>query len=253
MKKFFALIIAVILLFCGVSWCADAPTIPAVKAVIVPCPKTTMASDCFECHIRGNFLVKETTPDAYLVYPVDFMRLFVDDGKVIGYFLLSDVNSESINKFFDYLWLHNVKKAIIEIHSPGGGLFDAQRIVGIMRYWQARGILVETRLFGAAFSAAFYIFVAGDVRLVDEYSDLMWHEIQSFEGFGFRISTPSDKEEAAKVLRHLQDVRNEYLATRGKLSKAEIDEKIKKREFWMSGKDAVKMGFATGLITKKIK
>jgi len=46
----------------------------------------------------------------------------------------------------------------------------------------------------------------------------------------------------------LQDVRNTYLATRGKLSKAEIDARVAKKEWWMSGKEAVELGFADGFI-----
>ncbi len=239
------IIITAMILFLAVPvWAAEVG-----KSPITPCPKTTMVTDCLKCHVEGSFRVKETPPDAHLAYPVSTMRFVFDEGKLAGYFLLSDVDSADISKFFDYLWLHEIRKAIIEIHSPGGPLFDAQRIVGLFRYWQSKGILIETRLFGAAFSAGFYIFTAGDVRLVDEYSDLMWHEVQSFSGFGLKVETPSDREEAAKILRHLQDVRNEYLATRGKLSKAEIDAKVSKREFWMSGMEALKFGFATGFIS----
>ncbi len=239
------IIITAMILFLAVPvWAAEVG-----KSPITPCPKTTMVTDCLKCHVEGNFRVKETAPDAQLIYPTESMRLIVEDGKIVGYFLLSGVDSESISKFLEYLTQHEINKAVIEIHSPGGALFDAQRIIGLIREWQSRGGHVTTKLYGAAFSAGFYIFTVGDVRLVDQYSDLMWHELQTFEGFGFKVSTPSDKEEAARVLRHLQDIRNAYLATRGKLSKAEIDAKISKREFWMSGMEALKFGFATGFIS----
>ena len=63
-----------------------------------------------------------------------------------GYFFLTDIDSDAIKKFFDYLAQHQIKRAVIEMHSPGGALFDAQRIVGLMRYWQSRGIRIEIRL-----------------------------------------------------------------------------------------------------------
>ncbi len=248
MRKFAITIIAIYAILFGTihyGYAAD----EAVVSLFKYCPKTTMARDCLICHVVSNFRVKETAPDAHLVYPFEGMKIIMEGNTLKGYYLLTGINSIEISKFFDYLHRHNIKKAIIELHSPGGALFEAQRIVGIIRYWQSNGVIVETRLFGAAFSAGFYVFVAGDIRLVDKYSDLMWHELQSFEGFGLNVSTPSDKEEAAKVLRHLQDVRNEYLSTRGKLSKKEIDEKISKKEFWMSGEEAIKYGFADGLIT----
>ena len=258
MKRLFLFVLGILLIavtgFSGTSHPPeDRPpeTTREDKAQFVKCPETTMQRECLTCHIAGKmpgaktrFPVKEAAPDVWRVYPTPSMQIIEDE----GYFFLTDIDSEAIKKFFNYLAQHQIKKAVIEMHSPGGALFDAQRIIGLMRYWQSQGIRIETRLFGAAFSAGFYIFTAGDVRLVDEYADLMWHEIQTFSGFGFQIETPSDKEEAARVLRHLQDIRNDYLATRGKLTKQEIDAKIARKEFWMSGKEAVEFGFADEFI-----
>jgi len=173
----------------------------AEKFQSVKCPKTTMQRDCLTCHVTGkmpgsksSFPVKEAPPDAWRVYPNASMKVL--DGA--GYFYLTDIDSKAIKEYFDYLKLHKITQAVIEIHSPGGPLFDAQRIVSLIQSWQASGGTVETRLYGAAFSAGFYIFVAGDNRLVSPNADLMWHEVQSFSGFGFKMETPSDKEEAAK-------------------------------------------------------
>lgn len=208
------------------------------------CPKTQMQRDCLQCHVVGDFRVRETAPDAGLVYPNASMRVI----NSVGYFYLTEIDSKGIREFFEYLDLHKIKWAVIEIHSPGGALFDGQRIVSYIQAWQAKGGKVETRLYGMAFSAGFYIFVAGDHRLVARDADLMWHELQSFEGFGAKITTPSDQEEKTRILRHLQNIRNAYLASRCKLSKAEIDNRVSKKEWWMSGADAVKFGFADGYL-----
>ena len=182
---------------------------------------------CFACHTE--IIAEAISLDAQII---------LENNKPVGYFLLSAINSIEVKAFFDRLDRHKVKRAIIEIHSPGGNLFEAQRIVGLMRHWQSEGGKIETRLLGAALSAGFYVFIAGDVRLVDRDSDLMWHEIQSRN---------VDDDYARK---HLQAIRNRYIATRGKLTKAEIDTKISKQEFWMSGKEAVRFGFATGFLDK---
>ncbi|MBU4449622.1 MAG: ATP-dependent Clp protease proteolytic subunit [Proteobacteria bacterium] len=239
MKKL--ILVAVFLLAPVLGWAGDDK-----KEGFKPnaCPKTTMQKDCLTCHVAGDFRVKETAPDAGLVYPNTSMKVI--DGA--GHFFLTDIDSTGIKQFFDYLATHKIKAAVIEIHSPGGALFDAQRIVNIMQTWQSRGGTVETRLYGAAFSAGFYIFVSGDVRLVSPYADLMWHEIQSYEGLGMKILTPSDQEEKTRVLRHLQDVRHTYLATRGSLTKEEIDKRVSKKEWWMSGADAVALKYADGFI-----
>jgi len=246
MKKLIAILI--ILLLAVPVWAAEDKDKDSGK-----CPKTLMQKDCFSCHIAGNFKVKETAPDAHLVYPVFGMRI-ADDGPYgkIGYYHLKDIDASYIKSFFDYLDLKGIKKAVIDIHSPGGPLFDGQRIIGLIRDWQKNGGTVTTKVYSMAFSAGFLVFVSGDVRLVDEYAELMWHEIQSYSGFGFTISTPSDKEQEGKIMRHLQDVLHEYLSTRCKLSKEEIDRRVSKRqEWWMSGKKAVEFGFADGFIAGK--
>jgi len=199
--------------------------------------------------MSGNkFTLKETPADNHLVYPVSGMKIIGDT----GYYLLTDITAGYVEAFFAYLKSKAIKKAVIDIHSPGGALFDGQKIVGLIREWQKSGGTVTTKVYSMAFSAGFLVFAAGDRRLVDPFAELMWHEIQSYSGFGMTISTPSDKEDAARIMRHLQDVLHEYLATRGKLTKKEVDQKVSKRqEWWMSGKKAVEFGFADGFIAGK--
>ena len=216
----------------------------------VQCPKTTMQEDCLKCHIVGNFKVRETLPDAHLSYPNTNTKILGwETTKTYGYFSLKEISDDAIRDFFRYLDQHRLNMAIVEIHSPGGALFDAQRIVNIMLEWQSKGNIIETRLYGIAASAGFYIFQAGNKRLVSPNADLLWHEIRTIEGWGLpRVMTPSDKEQEAKVFRHLQDIRNNWLATRCKLTKEKIDELIKYKDWWMSGKQAIEFGFADGYI-----
>ena len=217
------------------------------KLQINQCPKTTMQRDCMTCHVLAGkkFALKESSNDAWRVYPANTPMNVIDG---VGYFHLSEIDARGIMTFFNYIKQHNIKRVVIEIHSPGGALFDAQKIVNIIKTYQASGGIVEMRLYGMAFSAGFYIFVSGSPRLVSPDADLMWHEIQSFEGFGAKITTPSDQEEKTRILRHLQNVRNAYIASCGKITKEEIDKKVSKREWWMTGTEAIECGFADGYV-----
>lgn len=210
------------------------------------CPKTKMTIDCLKCHTIPNFKLKESFSDETLQYPIKEMRIINN----IGYLLLREIDDNQIKKFFDYLDIKNIKNAVMEIHCPGGGLFAASRVINLMAYWEIRGGTIETRVYGFALSGGFMVFIAGSKgnRFVSPYADLMWHEVISFEMFAIKIMTPSDKEEEARILRHLQDMRNNWIATRGKISKEELDAKTKKREWWISGKEAVEFGFADGFI-----
>lgn len=215
------------------------------------CPQTKMQEDCLKCHVKGNFKVKETPPDAYLAYPSDKIKIKGwENNNLYGYYLLEEIRPGEVMELFDYMRLKGIKRVVIEIFSPGGSLFGAQKIVALINEYQQGGNIVETRLYGAGLSAGFYVFVSGTKghRFVSPQSHLMWHELLSLKGVGWVFETPSDSEESAKILRHIQNIHNEWLSTRGNLSKTEIDGLIRKKEFWISGKQAIEFGFADGFI-----
>jgi len=209
-----------------------------------PCKKGYMNEDkCFLCHTVPNNKLKEANPDETRNYPVSNMVIRGD----IGYYTLEEVNAVAVWRFFDYLENHNVKKAVFEIMSPGGSLFVAWTIVSYMRNFPGT---VETRVRSYAASAGCLIFVGGDIgkRYISKTAMLMWHELWTFEFLS--IKTPSSTEDEAKTLRKFQDNTNQWLADRTNLSKAEIDEKVKRKEFWINGKEALEYGFADGIIQK---
>ena len=217
------------------------------------CPKTAIKgslSDCLACHVVPDFALKEKSFGHNLVYPTHDMNIIFDkEGKPEAvFYMLSNINSDAIKEVLDYTYYHNLKKVIIEIHSPGGSLFGAWRIVGLFRSWIDRGMIIETHVNGFAASAGFLIFTSGSdgYRFVSPQAELMWHELMTFEMF--KISTPSSQEEQARVLRHLQDTANEWLASKSHLTKDQLDEKVRKREFWLNGQEAVEMGFADGFL-----
>jgi len=238
MKRLFILAI-VLALMAGVAYSES--ELPPLKFSI--CPKTLMRDSCLTCHAYPSFVLKEIGPNARYDYPVAGMKI-TDD---VAYYVLSDINATEVQRVFDYvLWHPVVRKIIIEVHSPGGSLFDAYKIVGMMQHMMSLGYTIETRVYGFAASAGFMVAASGSNghRFVSPTAELMWHELMSFSLFS--IDTPSDSEEKARVLRHLQDTANEWLAKVSKMTLVEINDKIRKREFWMNGSQAIKYGFADG-------
>ena len=217
------------------------------KPEVARCPVTTImgkASDCLLCHIIGNFRVKETVPDKWRDYPNRNMRVVEDGKQMVAYYYLTEIYSGQIDEFFNYITRYNIKQAVLEIHSPGGSLFDAWRIVGLMNVAKTRGIVVETRCNGFAASAGFLIFISGTMghRAISPTAELMWHELYSLKFLA--IDTPSSSEDEARTLRHLQDTANAYIASRSSLTKDELDKRVRNKEFWMNGAQALKDGFA---------
>jgi len=217
------------------------------------CPKTLMDNSCFDCHIKPSFKLKETKPDAHLDYPNGVKIL---DGK--GYFYIGSITSgggHKIEEYFNYLRLHKIGHAVIEIYSPGGSLFEAWRIKGLMNEFQDGGGIVETRVRGFAASAGSIVFIAGSkgYRVANPQAELMFHELGVFKGgmFYIELVTPSSAEDEAKTLKHLQSTITSWLATRGKISREELAELIKKKEFWFTGEEAFKFGYVDKLVHGK--
>lgn len=128
MRRIFLVCLIAMLVAFLVSLCNGAPPekTKSMVALGVPtefegvCPKTTMTKSCLTCHVAPSFKLKESAPDAGLDYPVTNMKLIgTADNWVQGYFLLHDIDSDGVKKFLDYLDIHKIHKAIIEIHSPG--------------------------------------------------------------------------------------------------------------------------------------
>jgi len=221
------------------------------------CPKTLMKEDCMRCHVMssGKWVLKETRADAHLDYPTGTRIINYGQPDAYGYFELGEVDyssSDNIKRFFEYLGEKKIKKATIEIISGGGNLFHGWRIKGFMDEWKAQGNIVETKVRALAASAAFLVFLAGSDghRVANSTSELMMHEVASWKGgfLFFEKVTPASAEEEAKVFKHFQDTISTWIASRGKIPKEDLDNKLKWREFWMTGKQAKEYGFADVVI-----
>lgn len=218
------------------------------------CPKTRMADNqkCLLCHTRDWRLI-EIPWDAHLVYPTAQLRFLRNSSESISeaLYVMISVSSQTLEDILRFCNEHNVKKLRIDIQCFGGSAFEMWRFVGLLNEWKNIGGIVRTEVRGFAGSAAFLIFAAGTKgeRFVSPTAELMWHEVQVMDTQG--ITTPSDTEEKGRIFRHFQDTAHKYLSSVSKLTKDELDEKVRHREFWMSGKQAFEYGFADGLIDLK--
>lgn len=223
----------------------------AGEKVVSVCPKTRMKTRCISCHTVPDFKVKESNPHAVYDYPtsLNFRFVFGEDGKPVkGHYIVEFVRANELQNVMLYCEKHGVNYLVVELFTPGGGLAEAYKIVGLMREWTNSGHVVETRAYGLAASAGFLIFASGThgCRFVSPQAELMWHELQSLEGF--RVATPSSKEDEAKIFRHLQDTAHNWLASVSNMTKDELDAAVRHNEFWITGVEAVEYGFADALI-----
>jgi ATP-dependent protease ClpP protease subunit len=259
MKKY--LVILAALIFCFSTTARGDPDVVEEKAKekqesqISKCVKYPIygkfEDTCIKCHTPPNMKLKEVAPDQWRDYPNHFMQVLQDKQGMYGYFtfideVTHDFAARKFYEFFRYLERHKINRAVIEIQSFGGSVFEGWRVKGIIDEFQCCGMEITTKVHSIAASAATLIFLAADNRVASPTAELMFHELWTLAFL--KLSTPSDSEDEARILRHIQDGITAWVATRGKLSKEEIDNKIRKKEFWVNGKEALDLGFATKLI-----
>lgn len=127
----------------------------------------------------------------------------------------------------------------IFIDSPGGDLIGAFTIIDAIRLSKTP---VWTINIGAAYSAGFFIYIAGHKRLAYPLSSFLFHEGS--------VSTGADagkfRNFAAFYERQLDMLKNLVL-TYTKISEEKYNE-IQKDDFWMTTEDAIELGICDEII-----
>lgn len=164
-----------------------------------------------------------------------------------AYIYLEHISFEMLWENFNSMRPFKVKRIILELFSFGGSLFDAMAMASLIREQEVKGTIIEVRARGLVASAGLIILVSGTkgYRYVHPVSMVMFHELKSLT---IAYDSPSDKEEAAKVERFIQEQVNHYIVDRSKISIQELRERIQRREFWMDAQTAIKYGFADKLL-----
>jgi ATP-dependent protease ClpP protease subunit len=223
----------------------------------VACPVTRFTDNkaCMDCHQmviengKIKFGLKEISPESNFSgkpYCLEIVQESVG-GPPVGYVEISGTGSTKFRLIADYLgWHPEIKKVIVELHTGGGSIMDAWKSIGTIKEIQSKGVHVETRVYGLAASAGVVLLVAGDTRLVSPNAEIMIHKVWTFTMFD--IKTPDSSQDQADVLKHFQDNINRFLMDRTNLTEDQLNDKIFKRNWWITGAEAIELGIATGSI-----
>jgi ATP-dependent protease ClpP protease subunit len=227
----------------------------------ISCPQTRISdnSKCMDCHVmlidkgKAKFGLQEIPLESsFSGKPYD-LDIVEDGGVLSGYYFLTRIDPSDFRAISHYMYTRpEIKKFIVEIHSPGGNVLNAWRIVGILEEMRSRGIEIETRCYGMALSAGAILLIAGDQgsRFVNAHAEIMLHKIWQFAVF--EIADPDSSEDKTNTLKHFQANINAFISERTKITAEEMNDKTFKRNWWISGKEALVHGVADWLIGGKI-
>jgi len=264
MKTLAVIFISVMLAISGTAFAehgygGDAEKVPEKeeKQPEVWCPVTryTDNAKCSECHTmvmengKPKFGLKEIPLDAnHSEKPYD-MDIVIEGNELVAYLKVTNINADHFRETSQYLYRHpEFKKLVVEIHSPGGSVMAAWRIVGIIEEMRAHGIVIETRCYGLAASAGGILLIAGDIghRFVSPHAEIMIHKVWQFSMFD--ISDPDSAEDKADILKHFQANINKFFEERTNLTSEVINKESFHRMWWMTGTEAIGFGIADDLI-----
>lgn len=172
----------------------------------------------------------------------NFRNVSQDEGELTVYGEIGEswwgdtVSSKRFAK--DLAALGSIKNLTVKINSGGGDVFAGHAILGMLKDHPAK---VTVRTEGLAASAASVIAMGGDEIIMHSSDFMMIHNpAASMRG------EAKDMEKMAETLTIIKDgIMNAYAGRTGK-SKEEIS-KMMDDETWMTGEDAVRLGFADRL------
>lgn len=148
----------------------------------------------------------------------------------------SDVSSYTLSKLIQQ---SSAKEIRIRINSYGGEVAEGLAIHNALVSHPAR---VVTECDGFACSAASFVFMAGDERLMHEASLLMIHNAWTNAS-----GNAKELRKAAEDLEKISVTAASTYKSRINISEEELNELLE-NESWIEPQEAVDMGFATGII-----
>jgi ATP-dependent protease ClpP protease subunit len=131
------------------------------------------------------------------------------------------------------------KAVTVNINSPGGDFFEGNAIYNLLLQHDAE---VNVRVIGLAASAASLIACAGDTIEIAESGFFMIHEAWTIV-----MGNKSDMRDCADFLEKIDGAQAGVYVKQTGMDEKEIFKMIKATT-WIEGKEAVEMGFATGLL-----
>lgn len=127
----------------------------------------------------------------------------------------------------------------ILFNSMGGNIFDGMALYDFIMELKQREHKIVTKAFGMAASMAATLLQAGDERIIGKNSFLMVHETSG----AVSEMRSGEIEDVTKLLRRFEDKSLDILAERSTLSKTQIKNRWKRKDFWLDAEEALRYGF----------
>lgn len=154
---------------------------------------------------------------------------------IINKELLKIIQEDNNNEYTQ----KNYKRQPIKlyINSFGGSVYDCLSLIDLIIFSRTP---IYTYCTGYAMSAGFLVFICGDKRFMSKHATLMLHQIGGTHSFKI-----ADVEESIAEYKRIENVLNEIITSRTKITPIQIQENRKMKSDWyMDISEALKLGCA---------
>jgi len=125
------------------------------------------------------------------------------------------------------------------LNTPGGSVHDGLAAMDVLEAVRARGHKVTIRVLGQAASMGGFLLQSADERLIGENARVLVHRISTIFG-----GSGSQMDEQREQMERLQAQALPKLVSRSTLSVEEVQKRSENKDWWLTGKEAVELGFA---------
>ena len=154
--------------------------------------------------------------------------------------LHGELNEELCNrvcKKLVYLDLKKAKEINIVLNSVGGEVYHGLLIFNTLEDLKKKNIKVIIEARGLCASMGVWVLLGGSERTSSKYTRFLLHETSSFT-----YGKVSEMKEGVQELEKLNLMLDDIIVNRTKISLQRLQQKTRKREWWLSAEEALKYG-----------
>ena len=134
----------------------------------------------------------------------------------------------------------NPQPITIRINSYGGEALSTMFLVSYIEELKEQGYEIICEVEAFAMSGGFLILISGSKRVAHRYSEIMWHQPNSYQVGHYTLK---DKKLEYEQTQKLWNTLKDYVVSRTNITHEEMDKSVTVNEDWfMTAQDAVKLG-----------
>lgn len=160
--------------------------------------------------------------------------------------LHGELNEELCNKICKkllYLHFKKAKTVHVILNSIGGEVYHGLLIFNTLEDLKKKKMKIVVEARGLCASMGVWVLMGGSERTASKYTRFLLHETSSFT-----YGKVSEMKEGVQELERLNAMLDEIVTSRTTITSVKLQQKTKKREWWLSAEEALRYGLIEKIV-----